>query len=187
MAQLVGAFRRHHPSVRVDLAAPEDSQELFDRVGMGQCELALTDARDVPTTLQAVGLGPQALVFIHPPGTKPAGPAIADLEPTSFVAAAEGTSTRRLLDEHLAAAGVRPFLAVVTAQREAILPLVLAGAGAALVPETLARFAETLGAVVVQPEPPVVRQLALVHRPGPLSPAASRFCELAEGSPDQVA
>ena len=32
----------------------------------------------------------------------------------------------------------------------------LAGAGAALVPETLARFAEQLGAVATRPDPPAV-------------------------------
>ena len=159
MARLVGEFRRHHPSVRVDLAAPEDSRDLFDLVETGQSELGLTDARDVPTTLQVVALGPQALVFIHPPGTPPGGPANGDLGQIPFVAAPERTSTRQLLDERLAAAGVRPRLAVVTGQREAILPLVLAGAGAALVPEVLARFAEAHGAVIVQPEPPMVRQI----------------------------
>jgi DNA-binding transcriptional LysR family regulator len=187
MARLVGEFRRHYPSVRVDLAAPEDSQDLLDLVETGQCELGLTDARDVPTTLQAFALGPQTLVFIHPPGTPPRGPAHTDLGQIPFVATPERTSTRQLLDERLAAEGIRPRLAVVTAQREAILPLVLAGAGAALVPDVVARLAETLGAVVVRPERPMVRQLALVHRSGPLSPAAVRFCELADGSSDEVA
>jgi LysR family carnitine catabolism transcriptional activator len=68
---------------------------------------------------------------------------------------------------------------VVTAQRDAILPLVLAGAGAALVPESLAAVARQLGAVVTWPVPAAVRQLALVCRAGPLSPAATRFCEIA--------
>jgi LysR family carnitine catabolism transcriptional activator len=68
---------------------------------------------------------------------------------------------------------------VVTAQRDAILPLVIAGAGAALVPESLAQTAAGLGAVTVRPEPPIARPLALVHRPGTLSPAAARFVEMA--------
>ncbi len=67
----------------------------------------------------------------------------------------------------------------VAAQREAILPLVAAGAGAAMVPETLARRAELLGAIIVEPRPAVTRRLVLAHRPGPLAPAAARFAELA--------
>src|ERR1700728_260830 len=42
-AQMVGEFRRHHPGVRVDLAAPEDSDDLFALVESGTCELGLTD------------------------------------------------------------------------------------------------------------------------------------------------
>jgi len=58
---------------------------------------------------------------------------------------------------------------------------VLAGAGAALVPEAMALVAEQLGALVARPEPPAVREIALVHRAGPLSPAAARFAALATG------
>jgi DNA-binding transcriptional LysR family regulator len=72
-------------------------------------------------------------------------------------------------------------VAVVTAQRDAILPLVIAGAGAALVPESVARTASGLGAITARPEPAIERALALVHRAGPLSPAAARFAEIATG------
>ena len=64
-----------------------------------------------------------------------------ELADIPFIAAPTGTSTRRLLDEAFDRAGVTPRIAVVTAQRDAILPLVLAGAGAALVPESLAQGA----------------------------------------------
>jgi hypothetical protein len=47
------------------------------------------------------------------------------------------------------------------------------------VPESLARTASGLGAVTARPEPPIERALALVHRSGPLSPAAARFTEMA--------
>jgi DNA-binding transcriptional LysR family regulator len=127
-------------------------------------------------------LGSQTLVFIHPPGTASSGArdrtTVVVREATQFVAAPEGTSTRRLLEEQLGALAISPTMAVVSAQREAIIPLVLAGAGAALVPEALARFAEQFGAVVSRPHPTAVRRLALVHRAGDLSPAAARFCEL---------
>jgi|SRR5665213_1538320 len=183
MAGLVGRFRRHHPRVRVDLAAPEDSRDLFNLVESGTCELGLTDALHVPESLESIDLGQQSLVFIHPPGTSRSksggGVAVAVTHATPFVAPPEGTSTRRLLDEQLGALEITPLLAVTSAQREAIIPLVLAGAGAALVPEALARFAEQFGAVVSRPDPPADRRLALVHRSGELSPAAARFCDLA--------
>jgi DNA-binding transcriptional LysR family regulator len=110
--------------------------------------------------------------------------ALADLVLTPFVAAPVGTSTRRLLDEGFAGAGAVPRVAVVTAQRDAILPLVLAGAGAALVPEPIAAVAGALGATVARPSPSVERGIALVHRSGTLAPAAARFIELATGQPE---
>lgn len=184
MAAMVGEFRRHHQGVRVDLAAPEDSDDLFALVDSGTCELGLTDAADVPQTLAAISLGSQELVFILPPGSAPAGghPLEAlELGEMPLVVAPIGTSTRRLLDQLFGALGRQPTLAVISAQREAILPLVVAGAGAALVPEALALIAEKLGAVVARPTPPAVRDLVLVHRLGTLSPAASRFVELSAG------
>ena len=38
-----------------------------------------------------------------------------------------------------------------------------------------------LGAVTARPVPSLERELALIHRAGPLSPAASRFIEIATG------
>jgi LysR family carnitine catabolism transcriptional activator len=68
---------------------------------------------------------------------------------------------------------------VVTSQREAILPLVLAGAGATLFPRPLAEQAAALGATVVSLRPRLTRPVHLFHRAGPLSPAARAFRELA--------
>lgn len=181
VASMVGEFRRHCQGIRVDLAAPEDSDDLFALVESGTCELGLTDAADVPQSLAAISLGTQELVFILPPGSAPMGedPLEAlELGAIPLVVAPVGTSTRRLLDQLFGALGRQPTLAVVAAQREAILPLVVAGAGAALVPEAMAHIAEKLGAVVARPTPAAVRDLVLVHRLGPLSPAASRFVEL---------
>jgi DNA-binding transcriptional LysR family regulator len=185
LAPLVGTFRRQHPGVRLDLAAPEDTNELFDLVGSGVCELGVTEAHDIPATLAAQSMGRQSLVLILPPGSAQREGAVvelADLEDTPFVVAPRGTSTFRLLEEGFAAVGRRPTVAVVTAQRDAMVPLVLAGAGAALVPEATARAARGQGAVTVQPHPPIERELALVHRAGARSPAAASFTELVTGT-----
>jgi LysR family transcriptional regulator, carnitine catabolism transcriptional activator len=182
VAPLVGAFRRRYPGILIDLAAPEGTAELFELVAAGTCELGVTDAYDIPETLQSHSLGRQSLVFILPPGADYPEEAVVELssfEGMPFVVAPPGTSTFRLLEEGFAAVHGSPTVAVVTAQRDAILPLVIAGAGAALVPESVARTAKGLGAVTARPEPPIERALALVHRVGPLSPAALRFTEIA--------
>jgi DNA-binding transcriptional LysR family regulator len=182
VAPLVGAFRRRYPGVRIDLAAPEGTSELFDLVVAGTWELGVTDAHDVPDVLESHPLGQQSLVLILPPGSDHVEGAeidLATLGATPFVVAPPGTSTFRLLEEGFAAVHGTPTVAVVTAQRDAIVPLVIAGAGAALVPESVARTASGLGAVTARPAPPLERALALIHRSGPLSPAATRFIEIA--------
>ena len=78
----------------------------------------------------------------------------------------------------LALAGAPPRIAVEITHRAAIVPLVLSGAGAALLPGALARDAAALGAVVLRIEPPVARHGVLVRPPGRLSPPAEAFVDL---------
>jgi DNA-binding transcriptional LysR family regulator len=108
-----------------------------------------------------------------------------ELRDTTMIATPLGTSSRRLLDEGFASAGVEPRVSVVTAQREAILPLVLAGAGASLVPEAMAIMAVRLGAVAAFPAPPVERRIVVAARHGPLAPAAQGFLGLLDEGPDE--
>ena len=181
LADLVGRFRAAYPGVVVDLAAPEDTAALVALLRDGICEIAITEPVSLPETFEIHGLGDQRLFVILPPGTRRRGRAlpVEELETVPFIAAPEGTSSRRLLDEAFASAGLAPRIVVVAAQREAILPLVAAGAGAAMVPEALAVRASRLGAVVAEPRPAITRKVVLAHRTGPLAPAARRFLELA--------
>lgn len=190
LADLVGRYRQLHPGVVVDLNAPENTHDLLSMVREGRSEAGLTEATDLPDDLVGHDIGMQALLLVLPPedavqrGTRmhsEAAPtvALADMVGLPFVAAPPGTSTRRLLDEGFAGTGGEPLVSVVTAQRDAILPLVLAGAGAALVPEPIAAVAGALGARVRRLVPPITRGIALVHRAGALSPAASQFVALA--------
>jgi DNA-binding transcriptional LysR family regulator len=93
------------------------------------------------------------------------------------------------VERALAAASVTPVVAVETEQREALLPLVLAGAGSALLPRPLAEQARQRGAVVLELVPPLCRTVGLVHRAGTLSPAARAFVDLARAAhiPDDQA
>jgi LysR family transcriptional regulator, carnitine catabolism transcriptional activator len=182
VAPLVGNFRRRHAGIRIDLAAPEDTSELIEMVTSGSSELGVTEDHDIPPDLTSHPLGQQTLVLILPPGTPHTDGdpiSLTELDDTPLVVAPTGTSTARLLMEAFAAAQRSPTVAVATAQRDAIVPLVVAGAGAALVPLSLAQTARGSGALVARPVPPIVRQLALIHRPGPQSPAAAAFVDLA--------
>src|SRR5215207_362011 len=153
---------------------------LVDLVASGECELGITAEPVTAPGLASHELGRQDLLAVLPPGAQAAHTmAVGTMARYPLVTAPPGTTTRRQLEEAFADAHVSPRVAVVTAQREAILPLVLAGAGATLFPRPLAEQAAALGAVVVSLRPGLTRPVHLFHRNGPLSPAAAAFRDLA--------
>lgn len=187
LVDLVGRFRRAFPQVEVRIVEPEDADAVAGRVRSGACELGLGDLDVDERGLASDRLGEQRLMAVLPPGSDPPegrALAVARLARHPLIATPRGTSTRRLL-----AAALRRdpegdldsqvHLGVVTEHREAIVPLVIAGAGAAVLPEPLARQAEELGAVVAPLTPALRRPVVLLHRTGALSPAARAFRDLA--------
>lgn len=161
-----------HPDVTIRLADPADGPALDALVASGDVEVGVTIGTGAHLGLEVRPLGRQDLLAVLPPGTAPPGRWITVPQLASFplVTAPTGTATRNQLDEAFAGAGTVPHVAVTTAQREAILPLVLAGAGATLFPGPLAEEAAALGAVVVPVQPRLTREVVVVQRPGPLSP-----------------
>ena len=177
VAPLVGAFRTAHPGVTVRLADAEGPPEVSTAVSSGDVEIGITVETPATERLHAVALGRQELVAVLPPGSVPPARSLTAVELARYpiVATPRGTSTRALLDDALAAAEVTVDFAVVTEQREAVMPLVVAGSGATLLAQPLADIAARLGAVVVAMRPRVTRVVIAVHRDGPLSPAAAAF------------
>lgn len=182
MADLIGRFRTAHPHVSVRVAEPEDAETLASVVSSGRAEVGLTDITTGGQGLTRIHLFRQELLAVGPPEGADDGEPITpkQLAALPLVATPTGTSTRRLLDSVLARSGLPPNIAVELSHREAILPLVLAGAGASLLPAPLARRAGAQGATVRPLVPPVTRRIGLQHRSGPLSPAATAFVALAK-------
>jgi DNA-binding transcriptional LysR family regulator len=184
MVDLVGAFRVAHPGVTVRLAEPEDVADIEARIRTGRSEVAITEApRSVADDLVVHVLAEQEIAVVLPPGMRGRRRgrrvAVADLADVPLIATPVGTSTRRLVDDAFAAAGATPRIAVETGHREAVVPLVLAGAGATFVAPAARRAAAAAGAATAALDPPLVRTVALLHRPPPLSPAAQAFVDLA--------
>lgn len=184
LVDLVGRFRQQHPGVLVRLTEPEDAAAVAGLVRSGQCEIGLGDEAPGDPGLASDVLGEQSLLAVLPPGTTLDGDRplpVRKLAQLPLITSPRGTSSRRLLAAALRQAdpGADPEIGVVTQHREAIVPLVMAGAGAAILPEPLARAAAVLGAVVAPLSPPVHRPVVLVRRSGPLSPAARAFRDLA--------
>ncbi|MGI8662853.1 MAG: LysR family transcriptional regulator [Acidimicrobiales bacterium] len=176
VAALIGRFRGAHPDVVVRMIEPDAGATLLEAISSGRAELGITDIDQGTGGLVTTELFEQELLLVAPPGTVlPARVAAARLARQTFVVTPPATSSRRLLDEIAPDARV----AVEVAHREAILPLVLAGAGSALLPAPLAADAARRGASVARLRPRVTRMIGVVHRAGPLSPAAAALLALA--------
>jgi LysR family transcriptional regulator, carnitine catabolism transcriptional activator len=181
---LVGAFRAAHQGVTVRLAHPDDTSDLIDLVRCGDSEVGITELPISAADLASRRLGRQELVAIFPPGSPRRGRRdLTELTQHPLVTQPAGTSTRDALDAAFSALGLSIRVAVETDQREAIVPLVLAGAGVGVVPRPMATVAQRQGAVTSPLQPALWRQLGLVHRNATLSPAARAFIDIAiEGS-----
>jgi DNA-binding transcriptional LysR family regulator len=177
---IIGRFRRLHPQVTVGLRAPSDPVDVADFVRSGRSEVGITEAGTVNAGLEEIELAAQELVVAAPPDARAArGPVrLSRLADVPLVVTPLGTSLRTLVDRALEAAGVVPPVAVETEQRDAIIPLVLAGAGAAFLPAAVAASAAAQGAVVRRTSPRVLRRIVVVHRRGALAPAARALLEV---------
>lgn len=182
VARLVGGFRRAHPQVVVRLAQPDGTEGLLRSVRSGDADVGITEMPAAADGLVVRPFGRQEIVAVLPPGSpRRRRLTAADLGALALVTQPIGTSTRALLDSTLAAVGSVARVAVEADQREAIVPLVLEGAGAALLPRAMADRAREQGAVVAPLDPPLERELALVHRDGLPAPATRAFLDIALG------
>jgi DNA-binding transcriptional LysR family regulator len=182
VAALVGRFRAEHPGIAVRIDEPDSVADVEAMVADGRSELGFTELPVQRDELVAIKLARQELVAVCPPGTRlPAQGRlpVAALAGMPLVATTPGRSTRDLLDRALAAARVAPTIAVETSQREAIAPLVLAGAGTSVLPRAMADRLGEQGAVVARLVPALSRTVGIVHRASPLTPAARAFVEAA--------
>jgi len=185
LAALAGRFRRRYPRVGLNVLAPQDPDDVVARVRGGACELGLTLLPCSDPELGERELTPQRFDVVLPPVdthgvVEERAFAVADLRALAWVITPPGSSTRALLDQVLAVSGAEARIAVETDDREAIVALVLAGAGATLLPRSMAEQAAQRGAQVRPIDPPLIRRVGLVHRHGALSAAARAFLALAQ-------
>src|SRR3954468_7656198 len=137
LARLVGAYRRLHPGIIVRLTEPEDADAVGRLVRSGRAEVGLAELPLPGPELASLPLVDQDVLDVCPPGHRLGRRRVlpvARLANMPVVATPAGTSTRRLVDQALATAEIEPVVAVETTQREALLPLVLAGAGTSFLP-----------------------------------------------------
>ena len=178
-ARLVGTLRGRHPGLTVRIAQPESIADLLERIRDGRSELAVTELTGELDGLEAHELEIQDFVALVPAGEGRPPLTAAALEQVPIITAPRGTSTRRQLDEVFDTIGRTPRVVVETEHREAMVALVAAGAGVALVPRPAVTPSSATGVELVELARPVRRRIGLVHRRGPLAPAAVAFMAIA--------
>ncbi|TMR91000.1 LysR family transcriptional regulator [Nonomuraea basaltis] len=192
LARMVGEFRGLYPTIDIRIADPDQAIEVADMVRSGQYEFGLADFSVPAPRLQTMELPEQEMLAVLPPDA----PAprrrmltISEVASLDLVTTPQGTTTRMMTEQALAGAGIPLRIAVETTHRAAIVPLVLAGAGGALLPLPMAEDAARQGARTFRIDPPVTRRVRLLWRSEPLSPAGQAFVEFADafrGRPRQV-
>lgn len=182
LARVIGAFRASYPGIQVRLLQPEEGAEVRKAIRTGAGELGLTATSPKPhEDLASHLVGNQELVVTFPPGTtRPPDRKVdmAELLGLELVAGLPGTQVRDMLEAAASKRGIEAPVVVEVGHRESALHMVMAGAGCAVLPRPLARLATLEGCAVASMEPALEREIHLLHRPGPLSPAARTFLEM---------
>jgi DNA-binding transcriptional LysR family regulator len=179
LSTLIRNFTAAHPSMTVTADAAFTPDEVVQAVKAGRSELGLLGAASPPHTggLRVLPIEDQPLVLISPPEDEASSaPTVARdaLAGARLVVSKRGSLMRGLVDDVLAS-GVEAQIVVEVEHRTSILPLVLAGVGHAVMPSSWTPLAQRSGARVRRIEPAVLLRIALVFRPGSLTPAAEAF------------
>ncbi|MCX4904912.1 LysR family transcriptional regulator [Streptomyces sp. NBC_00878] len=183
LAGAISRFTARYPGVRVVVRAAATAEQVMEAVRTGRTELGLLADVGLPRW-PGVGLHPVArqrfVVVASAEGPLPAGERVraADLSGVRVIAGQPGTGMRAVVDD-LIHSGVELTIAVEIEHREAILPLVLAGSGIAVLADSWRELAERSGAVVVDLDPPVHLDVAYVSHLAGIGPAARAFLDLA--------
>ncbi|MFE5568109.1 LysR family transcriptional regulator [Amycolatopsis japonica] len=184
LTDLIAAFAAANPLVRISVRAASTPADVGKMLTTGDVELGVVAASPTAAELpglEASHLETQRFALLARdeaalPATDPVRPA--ELAGAALIVGQQGTGMRRVADAVLREAPGSRF-AVEVEHREAVLPLVLAGVGIAVVSDSWRALAKAAGASVRALDCPDSLAVSLVHRPGRLSPAAAAFRDLA--------
>jgi DNA-binding transcriptional LysR family regulator len=179
LPELTSLLHRLHPGILVTVLDPGSPSGVVNQLRRGQAELGLTDFPVKSDTLQTRELWEHEIALVLPPDLAAALPDPVPLEAVAripLVLESSDGEGRAAIDDALGRA--IESVAVECAHRQAIWELVTHGAGATFLPRPIAET-ELRDVVVRSTSPQVRRTVRLVFRPGPLSPAATAFLNVA--------
>ncbi|EME99880.1 LysR family transcriptional regulator [Streptomyces mobaraensis NBRC 13819 = DSM 40847] len=187
LTTLMRSYAERYPGVVVTVGAAFTARDVVEAVRTGAVELGLlATAGAVPDAeVRSRVLGEQRFVLLAPPGGPFAGRdrvRCEELAGRRLIVGRPGTGMRAYVDS-LRDRGVDFTVTAETEHRVALLPLVLAGVGLAVVTEAWRDVARRTGAEVLDIEPAAALRVFLVSRRGVLSPAAAAFWSAATPTP----
>ena len=177
LVKMIGEFRLVYPAVQFTVTDPLTRSEVLDAVRSGEADFGLLDGTAPAGILASRWLVDHELVAVLPQRSplSAVSVSVTDLVPLGLISTPRGTPLRALLDDQLELAGQPAEVAVETAHLASVVPLVLAGAGAALLPEGLASDAAAKGARVVRLSPATRASVHIIWRAGRLNSLAEHF------------
>lgn len=181
LGTVLGEFRRALPGVQVVITDPRHRSDVLDQIRSGEAQLGLIDGPPPSGPFDSQYLVEHELVAVLPPEDGGSDAITVDeLADRGLIATPVGTALRTLLDQRLDEVGRPGDLAIETAHVASVVPLVLARAGVALLPEGLADIAHAAGARIVPLDPPSRARVSLVWRAGRLDPLGAQLVGLAQ-------
>lgn len=184
---IIAGFTERHPGISVSLRGALTDRDAVQMVRTGACELGVvaTDGPAAETEVRVHPLTRQAFVLLAPadgPFAHGKPVPVADLAGHRLIVGHRGSGMRRFVDR-LLDEGLDARIAVETEHRVSLLPLVLDGAGYAVVTDAWRGLAERSGTLALDLEPTDHLHVSLISRKGPLTAAARAFVEHATGAP----
>lgn len=181
LVRVIGEFRLVYPAVQFTVTDPSTRSDVLESVRLGAADFGLLDGKAPAGALASQWLVDHELVAVLPTRSSVSALAVTvtDLVPLGLISTPRGTALRALLDEQLEAAGQPVEVAVETAHLASVIPLVLAGAGAALLPEGLASDAAAKGARVLRLTPPTRAAVHIIWRADRLNGLGQHFLGVA--------
>lgn len=186
LAPLVGRFRRMYPDVEVAVSTAPRPDGVCEALRLGEAEIGLVAVPNGPLREPGFRVEPvevQSYILIArdasllPPGEGRVRPD--ELAALPLVIGQAGTGMRRAAETVLAVTGCT--VAVEIEQREALLPLVLAGVGVAVVADSWAALARAAGLAVRALEIEETLHIGFVVPESRISPAAAAMLQIAAG------
>lgn len=176
---VIDAFLRAYPLVEMQIRATRTPDEVAAMVRSGGAELGVA-ATTYPIEsegLEVIPIARQGFIVVAPRTTDlPSGGPLAysQLDGHRLIVGQTGTGMRRVADE-VVTANRSTTIVIESEHREAILPMVLAGTGTAIMAEGWRTLARHAGLLVWDLASDVDLTVAVLHRTGALSPAAEAF------------